>query len=634
MADKDKAANDVSAFAPSLTSRAAEVGAQAKHNACYGTYSQSKHGDDSSSTRSHVNKFKLGIPTLIWVLIVIACLCFLSLLSSLNKTINTLDGLIEIEQNRQIQDEYIKFNKHLDQASGSSKKVSHKHKANEQNQQLQSSPMTMASDADIIEAIISDELSKHQPSAQSWLELPEYLALDRPSSELPGPFKAFLDSLPPLLDARNSEDPDLILIAQADDGLGPMVRRPPMFVQPAKGPEHSGFSSPINIDKINIDIHNHRENAARADAARKAKHAHHAHAHSHAHAPIPTPQPSPDAALDAIMRELLPAMVDELPIGIPMAPANGESNRMPARPVPDPAARVDLPMFGRPNEMRPMPDEVQRIVMSIGPIMAEPPKALHEASSRQKPHDPHHVHHHNKPSRTAQAPASPYELMDELLSTAGAPAPMPMPLPLPMLLEPANNDIAARRAKHHSHHKHHTQEAQIVSPPSDDQLNRMADELTESLLGELMAGDLENFENNLNKLSGEKPSPPKKVHQGDDAETILIINGEPVLLGAPKDANSNQDKPGDVMSMLFSAMSEDADEKMPPKKKGGKPSDVKEKTTVSPKTDKPAIDATKKPASDGIFDDVVSVLYTLPQMSAGEQAPTKVSPQEGAAAGT
>lgn len=43
-------------------------------------------------------KAKLILPTALWILIVVAGLCFLSLLSSLNKSINTLDTLVEIEQ--------------------------------------------------------------------------------------------------------------------------------------------------------------------------------------------------------------------------------------------------------------------------------------------------------------------------------------------------------------------------------------------------------------------------------------------------------------------------------------------------------------------------------------------------------
>lgn len=43
-------------------------------------------------------KSKLILPTALWILIIVGGLCFLSLLSSLNKTLGTLDTLIEIEQ--------------------------------------------------------------------------------------------------------------------------------------------------------------------------------------------------------------------------------------------------------------------------------------------------------------------------------------------------------------------------------------------------------------------------------------------------------------------------------------------------------------------------------------------------------
>lgn len=47
-----------------------------------------------------VQKSKLILPTTIWILIVVGGLCFLSLLASLNKSINTLDSLVEQEQAR------------------------------------------------------------------------------------------------------------------------------------------------------------------------------------------------------------------------------------------------------------------------------------------------------------------------------------------------------------------------------------------------------------------------------------------------------------------------------------------------------------------------------------------------------
>lgn len=47
-----------------------------------------------------VQKSKLILPTAIWILIVVGGLCFLSLLASLNKSINTLDSLVQQEQAR------------------------------------------------------------------------------------------------------------------------------------------------------------------------------------------------------------------------------------------------------------------------------------------------------------------------------------------------------------------------------------------------------------------------------------------------------------------------------------------------------------------------------------------------------
>lgn len=45
-------------------------------------------------------KGKLILPTTLWILLILAGICFVSLLASLNKSINTLDTLVELEQSR------------------------------------------------------------------------------------------------------------------------------------------------------------------------------------------------------------------------------------------------------------------------------------------------------------------------------------------------------------------------------------------------------------------------------------------------------------------------------------------------------------------------------------------------------
>lgn len=77
-------------FAPSLTSKQRPLDCGA---------SESPNSIPSGGYYQNVTqKGKLILPTAIWILIVVGGLCFLGLLSSLNKTMSTLDTLVEIEQ--------------------------------------------------------------------------------------------------------------------------------------------------------------------------------------------------------------------------------------------------------------------------------------------------------------------------------------------------------------------------------------------------------------------------------------------------------------------------------------------------------------------------------------------------------
>lgn len=77
-------------YAPSLTSKQRPIdcgGSDGLNNIPTGGYYQNV-----------TQKGKLILPTAIWILIVVGGICFLGLLSSLNKTMSTLDTLVEIEQ--------------------------------------------------------------------------------------------------------------------------------------------------------------------------------------------------------------------------------------------------------------------------------------------------------------------------------------------------------------------------------------------------------------------------------------------------------------------------------------------------------------------------------------------------------
>lgn len=73
-------------------------------------------------------KSKLILPTALWVLIIVGGLCFLSLLSSLNKTLGTLDTLIETEQSEHDRrDGQHNHERHLSHGHDHEHELNHKH---------------------------------------------------------------------------------------------------------------------------------------------------------------------------------------------------------------------------------------------------------------------------------------------------------------------------------------------------------------------------------------------------------------------------------------------------------------------------------------------------------------------------
>lgn len=115
---------------------------------------ESHHENGHSSYQSVTQKAKLILPTALWILMVVAGLCFLSLLSSLNKSISTLDTLVEIEQ------ENAKHAQHEHEHPGRS----HAHA-----ERLGSSPMTHPDDV---------ESGASLRTKTSWLSLPSWTSLE------------------------------------------------------------------------------------------------------------------------------------------------------------------------------------------------------------------------------------------------------------------------------------------------------------------------------------------------------------------------------------------------------------------------------------------------------------------------
>lgn len=119
-------------------------------------------------------KGKLILPTALWILIVVAGLCFLSLMASLNKSMNTLDTLVELEQERAKHDQL------------------HHHKSHHSNFNHKHHPERLSLDADYD---LDGEGASGEPT---WLSMPSWTSLEPVSSAKPefeSTFKRLINGL-------------------------------------------------------------------------------------------------------------------------------------------------------------------------------------------------------------------------------------------------------------------------------------------------------------------------------------------------------------------------------------------------------------------------------------------------------
>lgn len=112
-------------------------------------------------------KSKLILPTAIWVLIIVGGLCFLSLLSSLNKTLGTLDTLIEIEQNN-----------HGQHTKGNNDERSNDKISDEVNSKAAFNDHQLLPVADRLQTSNSDDI------LNTWFSFPSWASLEPPFSRV------------------------------------------------------------------------------------------------------------------------------------------------------------------------------------------------------------------------------------------------------------------------------------------------------------------------------------------------------------------------------------------------------------------------------------------------------------------
>lgn len=111
--------------------------------------------ENQPSLPGYYQKGKLILPTALWILLVIAGLCFLSLLASLNKTMHTLDVLVELEQ-----EDRDKFDREYE-------KLKSDFKFNDASRQLPSRVEPLRADSSSVE--LADK---------SWLSFPSWASLE------------------------------------------------------------------------------------------------------------------------------------------------------------------------------------------------------------------------------------------------------------------------------------------------------------------------------------------------------------------------------------------------------------------------------------------------------------------------
>lgn len=140
------AADKEAAFSPSLTSN---------------SHCGSSTNANRTNYQNVVQKGKLILPTALWILIVVGGICFLGLLSSLNKTMSTLDTLVEIEQANAVYNKNDYLNHHHHQ----------RHRQREP-----SSPKANPTEP-------SDDEAAPTSDEKDWFSFPKWASLERKPTE-------------------------------------------------------------------------------------------------------------------------------------------------------------------------------------------------------------------------------------------------------------------------------------------------------------------------------------------------------------------------------------------------------------------------------------------------------------------
>lgn len=214
------------------------------------------------------HKGKLILPTALWILLIIAGICFLTLLATLNKSISTLDTLVELEQDKEaraIVSEHLRRHRPNQELANSdsefkkralaSKKATEK-KARKQQQQQQPPPDEINVDGltfhRLNDELVRDlELSDSGPSGwvdlgppgpASWFAMPSWASLEPSHHEhrgrgppVPAPPAGLLDAIFAGMPALGPEAPDSmggIIVATAPATNEPQPER---WQQPGDG---------------------------------------------------------------------------------------------------------------------------------------------------------------------------------------------------------------------------------------------------------------------------------------------------------------------------------------------------------------------------------------------------------------
>lgn len=226
MAEKENfesASHKIGSFQPTLTSKPSAVHLDARSL-------ESASSSPAGYYQNVAQKGKLYLPKALWVLLIIGGLCFLALMSSLNKSMNSLDTLIELER------EQIRGQKHS---------ASHQH---------------------LDEHQITDKSNrfKLKSESESWPEMADSAALQSEPGEEFGSLKSMLDRIFKI-DNLN-ENPDAHVERQfiISSNMQPFGFDSPidtiakmMGEKPELDLDEKSKDSPMisaHIDKVNINI--------------------------------------------------------------------------------------------------------------------------------------------------------------------------------------------------------------------------------------------------------------------------------------------------------------------------------------------------------------------------------------------